>query len=188
MDVVTPEQRSWIMSRIRSKDTKPEMFVRSVLHRAGYRYGLHVRSLPGCPDVVLRARRTVVEVRGCFWHRHEGCAHATIPEARHEWWVAKLDRNARRDARHIRELLDLGWKVLIVWECFLHHKSPEARAAQEKVLLARLARLLDGRRRTDVLDEADALSPGRAARRPSRSESATEELLFAAEEGAPYDA
>ena len=188
MDVVSREKRSWIMSRIRSKDTKPEMFVRSVLHRAGYRYGLHVRSLPGCPDVVLRSRRTVVEVRGCFWHRHEGCSKATIPEARHERWVAKLDRNARRDARHVHELLALGWKVLIVWECFLSHTSPQAREEQARVLLARLSRLLSGRRRTDVLDEQDALRPGSAARRPLRSEADTEEMLFAAEEGAPYDA
>ena len=83
MDTLTPEHRSWLMSRIRSVDTRPEMFVRAVLHRAGYRYGLHCGDLPGRPDVVLRARGLAIEVRGCFWHHHPGCRSATIPHSRH---------------------------------------------------------------------------------------------------------
>ena len=166
MDSLTPEHRSWLMSRIRSVDTKPEMFVRSVLHRAGYRYGLHCADLPGRPDVVLRSRGIAVEVRGCFWHHHPGCRVATVPHSRHAWWVAKLHRNAARDARHVRELLDAGWKLLVVWECFLGGTSPAAREAQARVLLARLAALESGRRRADVLSAADAAAPGRASRRP----------------------
>ena len=94
VDTLTPEHRSWLMSRIRSVDTKPELFVRCVLHRAGYRYGLHCADLPGRPDVVLRSRRIAIEVRGCFWHHHPGCRAATVPHSRHAWWVAKLRRNS----------------------------------------------------------------------------------------------
>lgn len=173
MDTLTPERRSWLMSRIRSVDTRPEMFVRAVLHRAGYRYGLHCADLPGRPDVVLRARGLAIEVRGCFWHHHPGCPAATIPHSRHAWWVAKLRRNAARDARHVRELLDVGWKLLVVWECFLGGTSPAAREAQTRVLLGRVAALdAAARRRVDVLSAADAAASGRAARRPLLSERA----------------
>lgn len=173
MDTLTPEHRSWLMSRIRSVDTKPEVFVRAVLHRAGYRYGLHCADLPGRPDVVLRARGVAIEVRGCFWHHHPGCRGATVPHARHAWWVAKLRRNAARDARHVRELLDAGWKLLVVWECFLAGTAPAAREAQARVLLARVAALASApRRRVDVLAGEDASVPGRASRRPLLSERA----------------
>ncbi len=179
MDTLTPEHRSWLMSRIRSVDTKPEMFVRAVLHRAGYRYGLHCGDLPGRPDVVLRARGLAIEVRGCFWHHHPGCPAATIPHSRHAWWVAKLRRNASRDARHVRDLLDAGWKLLVVWECFLGGSSPAAREAQARVLLGRVAALdAAARRRVDVLSAADAAAPGRASRRPLLSERAALDALL----------
>jgi len=172
VDTLTPEHRSWLMSRIRSVDTKPELFVRCVLHRAGYRYGLHCADLPGRPDVVLRSRRIAIEVRGCFWHHHPGCRAATVPHSRHAWWVAKLRRNTDRDARHVREMLDAGWRLLVVWECFLSGSSPEAREGQARVLLGRVARLEAGRRRVDVLSAEDAAVPGRASRRPLRPEKA----------------
>ena len=179
MDTLTPEHRSWLMSRIRSVDTKPEMFVRAVLHRAGYRYGLHCGDLPGRPDVVLRARGLAIEVRGCFWHHHPGCHGATIPHSRHAWWVAKLRRNASRDARHVQELLGAGWKLLVVWECFLAGSSPAAREAQARVLLGRVAALdAAARRRVDVLSAADAAAPGRASRRPLLSERAALDALL----------
>src|SRR4051812_48917573 len=97
-DVVTPETRSRMMSGIRGRDTKPELAVRRYLHSRGLRYRLHVSDLPGRPDIVLPARRTVVFVHGCFWHRHEGCRFAYTPKSRQEFWVPKLEGNAARDA------------------------------------------------------------------------------------------
>ena len=119
MDTLTPEHRSWVMSRIRSKDTKPEMIVRSWLHRNGYRFRLHVKTLPGHPDIVLPKYRTLIEVRGCFWHRHEGCATATTPKSNKAYWNAKFRRNVARDRRHEVEWDNLGWNTIIVWECGL---------------------------------------------------------------------
>lgn len=105
------------MSRIRSKDTKPEKIVRSLLHRMGYRFRLHRKDLPGKPDIVLPKYRTVIFVHGCFWHRHPGCKGATTPKSRTEWWQAKFDRNVTRDRAHRQELLARGWRVITVWEC-----------------------------------------------------------------------
>jgi DNA mismatch endonuclease (patch repair protein) len=133
MDSLTPEERSALMSKIRAKNTKPERLVRSMLHRAGYRFSLHRKDLPGKPDIVLRKYRTVIFVHGCFWHRHKGCKGATTPKTRTEWWQAKFDRNVANDRRHVRELRKRGWHVLAVWECQLKNS--------EKVL-ARLERLL----------------------------------------------
>jgi DNA mismatch endonuclease, patch repair protein len=116
-DRLTKERRSWNMSRIRGKDTAPEKIVRSLLHRAGYRFRLHVRTLPGNPDVVLPKHRTVIFVHGCFWHRHEGCKNCTTPTNRREWWLAKLDGNAARDKVRQAMLRKLGWRALVVWEC-----------------------------------------------------------------------
>jgi DNA mismatch endonuclease, patch repair protein len=105
------------MSRIRGKDTTPEKIVRSILHRAGYRFRLHVRRLPGNPDIVLPKHRTVVFVHGCFWHRHKGCKNCTTPTNRREWWLAKLNGNAARDRTRQALLRKLGWRVMVVWEC-----------------------------------------------------------------------
>jgi DNA mismatch endonuclease (patch repair protein) len=105
------------MSRIRSRNTHPEKLVRSVLHRAGFRFRLHVRGLPGRPDIVLPALRTVIFVHGCFWHRHEGCSNCTTPTHRREFWLAKLNGNVERDKRHLSELKKLGWRSLVLWEC-----------------------------------------------------------------------
>ncbi|MGI5869806.1 MAG: very short patch repair endonuclease [Kiritimatiellia bacterium] len=106
------------MSRIRSKNTRPERLVRSWLHRAGFRFRLHVKTLPGHPDIVLARHRAVVEVRGCFWHRH-GCDQTTTPKTNRRFWEAKFRRNVARDARHERELAELGWRLFVIWECEL---------------------------------------------------------------------
>lgn len=116
MDTLTPSQRSERMARIKAKDTKPELAVRRLVHRMGFRYRLHVRDLPGHPDLVFRSRRKVIFVHGCFWHRHE-CHLGRLPKSRLDFWKTKLDANARRDKTVEKQLADLGWQVLIVWEC-----------------------------------------------------------------------
>jgi len=118
-DRLTPEARSRNMSRIRGRDTGPERAVRSMLHRMGYRFRLHSRSLPGKPDLVLPRYGTVIFVHGCFWHRHRGCPFAYTPKSRTEFWKNKFRDNAARDRRVARELRTLGWQVLVVWECEL---------------------------------------------------------------------
>lgn len=117
VDKLTPDRRSWNMSRIRAKDTKPEMVVRSLLHRMGYRFRLHRSDLPGKPDIVLPKYGTVIFVHGCFWHRHKNCLLASTPKTRREFWRRKFTDNVARDDRNRRELEALGWKVMYVWEC-----------------------------------------------------------------------
>ncbi len=116
-DSLTPERRSWNMSRIKGRNTIPEKLVRSLLHRLGYRFSLHRRDLPGKPDIVMPRHQTVVFVHGCFWHMHKGCKDASIPKTRLLWWTEKLADNAARDKRHRNALRRLGWRVLTVWEC-----------------------------------------------------------------------
>jgi DNA mismatch endonuclease (patch repair protein) len=105
------------MSRVRGKDTRPELVVRRMLHREGFRYRLHVRELPGRPDVVLPRHRAVVEVRGCFWHGHPDCPRAAAPSSNVEFWEPKLAANVARDARNEAALREAGWRVIVVWEC-----------------------------------------------------------------------
>lgn len=119
MDRLTTQHRSWNMSRIRGRDTRPEREVRSLLHRLGFRFRLHPRSLPGRPDVVLPKYGTVVLVHGCFWHRHARCPLAYIPKTRTQFWSQKFDVNVARDRRVVSTLRSLGWRVLVVWECEL---------------------------------------------------------------------
>ncbi len=119
MDKWDSAKRSWVMSRIRSKDTKPEVAVRSLLHRAGFRFRLYVKDLPGKPDIVLPKYRTVIEIRGCFWHKHEGCKDATIPSTRRAWWLAKLHRNAARDRKNLALRERMGWRTIVIWTCSL---------------------------------------------------------------------
>ena len=113
---MTTEQRSALMSRIRSVDTKPELFVRRTLHAMGYRFRTHVRGLPGRPDLVFTRRRAVVFVHGCFWHRH-GCKKTYVPKVREEFWQGKFKTNVDRDERNRLQLLETGWRVMVVWEC-----------------------------------------------------------------------
>jgi DNA mismatch endonuclease (patch repair protein) len=115
--VTVDPARSAQMSLVRSRDTKPEMRVRKALHAAGLRYRLHVRRLPGVPDMVFPSRRVALFVHGCFWHRHSGCSAARLPKSRVEFWESKLTGNASRDIRNQAELEALGWGVLVVWEC-----------------------------------------------------------------------
>ena len=111
------------MSRIRSKDTKPEMLVRKFLHKSGFRYRLHVKDLPGKPDIVLPKYKTVIFVHGCFWHGHEGCKYYVVPKTKTEWWVDKINRNKTIDAQSISSLQSTGWNVVEIWECELTKSS-----------------------------------------------------------------
>lgn len=117
MDKLTPEHRSWNMGRIKSGDTKPELTVRSILHRMGYRFRLHRKDLPGKPDIVLPKYKTVIFVHGCFWHRHEGCKYAYTPKSRTDFWQKKFQSNVARDQKALSTLAEMGWRVLIIWEC-----------------------------------------------------------------------
>ncbi|MGB9197358.1 MAG: DNA mismatch endonuclease Vsr [Terriglobales bacterium] len=117
MDTLSPAQRSRRMSLVRSKDTKPELRVRRIAHRLGYRFRLHQGHLPGKPDLVFTRLRKVVFVHGCFWHRHAGCPRTRTPKSRFDFWVPKLKGNRLRDLRNMNSLRRLGWKVQIIWEC-----------------------------------------------------------------------
>lgn len=117
MDIVSKERRSWNMSRIRGKDTKPEIAVRSLLHKLGYRFRIHVKSLPGTPDIVLPKHKTVLLVHGCFWHRHRGCRFAYALKSRVAFWEAKFSATIERDQRVYRQLRKSGWRAITVWEC-----------------------------------------------------------------------
>ena len=116
-DRLSRERRSWNMSRIRSRDTQPEKQVRSALHRAGYRFRLRSKKLPGSPDVVLPKYHTAVFVHGCFWHRHPGCRFSTTPATNESFWKKKFDANRDRDKRNKRALRMMGWRVFVIWEC-----------------------------------------------------------------------
>ncbi len=118
-DVLTPEQRRLNMSRIRGKDTKPELILRRGLHAKGIRYRLHRKDLPGRPDLVFPRYRAVVLVNGCFWHGHD-CRLFKLPTTRREFWKSKINGNKARDERNMADLAAAGWRVLIVWECELH--------------------------------------------------------------------
>jgi DNA mismatch endonuclease (patch repair protein) len=134
MDTLTPAERSERMSRVRSKDTKPEMTVRSLVHRMGYRYRLHDRSLPGNPDLVFPSRGKIILVHGCFWHRHgTSCEYTRWPKSKLDFWRPKLEANRQRDKLVGRQLGKLGWRVLVVWECQL--KNSEALARRVRAFL-----------------------------------------------------
>lgn len=118
MDHLTPERRSENMAAIKGKDTAPEMLVRRLLHKAGYRYRLHRRDLPGRPDMVFPGRRAVIFVHGCFWHQHDATeCGARPPKSNRDYWLTKLRRNVERDAKNVEALIAAGWRVLVVWEC-----------------------------------------------------------------------
>jgi DNA mismatch endonuclease, patch repair protein len=138
VDRLTKERRSWNMSRIRGQDTGPEKRLRSLLHRAGFRYRLHAKDLPGKPDIVLPRYSTAVFVHGCFWHRHPGCPNCTTPSTRRQFWEKKFIGNVERDVRNVQRLKNEGWKVLTVWECEL--KKNEARAAERVIARIRKGR------------------------------------------------
>jgi DNA mismatch endonuclease (patch repair protein) len=126
-DRISKEKRSWNMSRIRAANTKPELVVRSLLHGMGFRYRLHVRALPGCPDIVLPRWKSAVLVHGCFWHRHQGCHLAYTPKSRKAFWTKKFEGNVNRDKKASTMLRRLGWRVFVVWECELQDHDHLAR-------------------------------------------------------------
>lgn len=119
MDRLSPERRGWLMSRIKSKNTSPEMVVRRLVYGMGFRYRLHVKTLPGKPDLVFAGRRKVIFVNGCFWHGHESCRYARPSKSRTEFWTAKISRNRERDLDNISAIEASGWSVLTVWQCEL---------------------------------------------------------------------
>ena len=125
MDILTKEKRSWNMSRIRGKDTKPEKIVRSVLHKDGFRFRLNRKDLPGKPDIVLPKYQSVIFVHGCFWHRHPRCRFAYNPKSRVKFWQNKFSENVERDRFVKKELRKMGWKVIVVWECELKNDKKE---------------------------------------------------------------
>ncbi len=117
IDPLTPEQRRYTMRQVHSEDTKPEMSVRRLTHRMGYRYRLHRKDLPGKPDLVFPGRKKVIFVHGCFWHGHDCPAGRKTPKTNQEYWLKKLNRNKERDKQNIAKLHELGWDVLVIWEC-----------------------------------------------------------------------
>lgn len=131
MDTLTPEERSDRMSRIRGRDTKPELLVRRLTHALGFRYRLHRRDLPGSPDLVFPSRRKVIFVHGCFWHRHAdpGCKLARMPKSKLDFWAAKLENNRKRDEVNLARLHGLGWETLVIWEC----QTRDREALQAKI-------------------------------------------------------
>lgn len=138
MDRMTKEQRSLCMSRIRGKDTKPEMLVRKFLFGKGYRYRVNSSALPGRPDIVLRKYKAAVFVNGCFWHGHEGCKYYRLPKSNVEFWQSKIERNRARDKEDVRLLTEMGWHVLVIWECQLKPSKRENTLQQLDMTLQRL--------------------------------------------------
>ena len=124
MDIWSKKKRSEVMSKIRSKNTKPELLLRSMLHKSGLRYRIHRKDLPGKPDIVFPSKRLIVFVHGCFWHYHKDCPEGRIPDTNSRFWKEKLQKNIERDQKHQKELQAAGWNVLVIWECEIE-KKPE---------------------------------------------------------------
>ena len=133
-DRITPEHRSWNMSRIKGKDTKIEVEVRKYLFSKGYRFRKNDKRYPGKPDIVLPKYHVAIFVHGCFWHRHEGCKDATTPKTRTEFWLEKFDKNVKNDQIKQEKLRELGWKVIVIWECELKRSFQETMDKVEKEL------------------------------------------------------
>jgi DNA mismatch endonuclease (patch repair protein) len=149
-DVHSKATRSYNMSRIKGKDTKPEMLVRRFLHAQGFRYRLHVKDLPGKPDIVLPKYRTVIFVHGCFWHGHEGCKRSALPKTRTKWWKEKISKNVLNNETALNILVSTQWKVIILWECQL---KP---SIQETTLNSLIAIIKSDEGRTDAMVERRA--------------------------------
>lgn len=161
MDVLTPEQRRFNMSRIRGKDTKPEMIIRRGLHAAGLRFRLHAKELPGRPDLIFPRHQAAIQVHGCFWHGHH-CPMCRLPATRQEFWSAKISGNRKRDQKTSAALLASGWRLLIVWECSLRGR---ARKSEEEVTSLCIEFILSSRKEAALsgdwqLDDSDQHSSG----------------------------
>ncbi len=137
-DVHNKKTRSYNMSQIRAKNTKPELTVRKFLFSHGFRYRLNVKRLPGAPDIVLAKYKTVLFINGCFWHGHDSCKYFVIPKTRTEWWVNKINKTRERDEKNIKQLRAMNWKIIIVWECELKENA-----------MGRLERLINEIKRND---------------------------------------
>jgi DNA mismatch endonuclease (patch repair protein) len=122
-DVHTPQVRSYNMSMIKGKNTKPEIIVRKFLHAKGFRYRLHKKDLPGKPDIVLPKYKTVIFIHGCFWHGHKNCKYFVVPKTRTKWWLNKIEGNRLNDKRNNTKLRKAGWKIITLWECQLKPKK-----------------------------------------------------------------
>lgn len=134
MDIWSKEKRSQVMAKIRSENTKPERILRSTLHRQGYRFRIHKKDLPGKPDIALPKHRTLIFVHGCFWHYHEHCREGRIPSTNSKFWQEKLCKNVEKDKRNVKACEELGWKVLVVWECEVEKKLEDTiRKVKEKL-------------------------------------------------------
>ena len=139
VDFLTPSERSERMSRIKGRDTRPELMLRKVLHGLGLRYRLHAPGMPGKPDLVFPRYKTVVLVHGCFWHRHAGCNIATTPKSNVAFWIEKFEKNIARDARVTTALEDAGWRVLVAWECELSSAAKAQATGQRLAAIIRQA-------------------------------------------------
>lgn len=134
VDRLTPERRSWLMSRVGGKDTLPELRVRKAAHALGLRFRLHRRDLPGTPDLVFPKRRLVVFVHGCYWHRHPGCPKSSNPGTRSEYWAEKFRSNVKRDQRATEELRLEGWRVAVIWECETRDSGVLSEVIRDRIL------------------------------------------------------
>lgn len=142
MDTLTSEKRSWNMSRIRGANTKPELAVRSMLHRMGYRFRISNKTLPGRPDIVLPKYRAAIFVHGCFWHRHQGCKYAYTPKSRLDFWGPKFEGNVMRDKNNLSLLRKTGWLPIVVWECEIKRNADAALGRVSGILQRRLKKLV----------------------------------------------
>ena len=160
-DVHTPEQRSYNMSQIKGRNTRPEKKLRSLLHQNGLRFRIHDNRLPGHPDIVLPKYRSIIFVHGCFWHRHPGCRYASVPESHGDFWNEKFSQNVERDRKNLTLLKKMGWYTIIVWECEL---KKDASAVVKKILMllrdrqARAGGKDSGERTSASLGERDSQS------------------------------
>lgn len=140
-DTHSKEVRSYNMSRIRSKDTKPEILVREYLFKNGFRYRLNVKYLPGKPDIVLRKYKTIIFVNGCFWHGHEGCKYYVLPKTKTDWWLEKISKTQKRDQEAQIALKNMSWNIIVIWECQLKKEFKNKTLSELNTLLCKI--LLD---------------------------------------------
>lgn len=138
MDSLSPEKRSWNMSHIRGKNTKPELVMRSMLHRMGYRFRVSDRKLPGKPDIVLPKYKVVILVNGCFWHRHPGCKYAYSPKSHTEFWEEKFAQTIIRDKENLSDLQSAGWLPIVIWECEVKYSLQETLSGVTEILQAKM--------------------------------------------------
>lgn len=144
MDKLTKEHRSWNMSRIQGKNTGPEIAMRSMLHKNGFRFRLQEKNLPGKPDIVLPKFKTAIFVHGCFWHRHENCKYCYTPKSRNEFWSSKFQRTVQRDAEQLQAISETGWLPLVVWECEIKDNPAKTLKKVQSILKKRLLKINGG--------------------------------------------